>query len=197
MSADRAKAASFVAEHAPVEIGVVEQPILRVTSGDVEQPAHFATAHAVGGFQAKWVIANCCSSLPPPVRIVAPSEPTPPIPLNPSPAVFRRAHVCRPRVPVSFARSGTGSERSRGPHRRWDRQASDREISYPIASPRRSAAPRDLSTVEPRIPATAIPARRKASTWTGPINPVPITAAVSSGINNPRLRAAPVERKSR
>jgi hypothetical protein len=48
-------------------------------------------------------------------------------------------------------------------------------------SPSRSAAACDFSPVEPTMPAMFMPARRSLSTCTGPMNPVPTTAAVNCG----------------
>ena len=49
--------------------------------------------------------------------------------------------------------------------------------SYPRGRPSQSAAAFDFSGDEPTMPVTCTPARRRPSTWTGPMNPVPTTAA--------------------
>ena len=58
MSATARKAAALIGEHPPVVVGVVEQPVLRITAVDGKDPPHLAAGDAVAGFQVERIEPN-------------------------------------------------------------------------------------------------------------------------------------------
>ena len=55
---NRAKLATILGKDAPVEIRLVEQPVLRIAAGHMKQLTNFAAAHALRRFDAKWIVAD-------------------------------------------------------------------------------------------------------------------------------------------
>ena len=53
---DRSQFAAVFREDSPVEIGFVEQPVLKITAGDVVNIADDSVAHSVSRFEAQWVV---------------------------------------------------------------------------------------------------------------------------------------------
>ena len=118
--------------------------------------------------------SGCCSSCSARARSPRRGGAAPPTPSRSSPAASRRRRACRRRGRPSPAGSGGGWASSGGRRARVRRPASPRSCRTAPAS-RPSGAPARATSRRRRSPST--PIRRRASTWTTPMKPVPTTAA--------------------
>ena len=191
--ADRAQGAAALRLEPPVPVAVEEQPVLEVAPGDEPDVAEAAAADELVGVLVERVVADVEVGRVDQAGLGGPGDQRGRLAGGHGQRLLAHDVLAGVedrqglagvqvvgRGDVDDLDGGIGQQRRRGPRTRAGRSG---------ASAR--AAPR--SGVLPRTPRTSTPMRRRASTWTVPMKPVPMTAAPMSASLRILVMRAPSE----